>query len=147
MEIENIFGTSRDTLPTLFICTPYDKQASIWTKTAPIPLILNRISALARESLRLIEKQLFNGTGVDWKPLFIPPLSAYDCLIQLKISSNSRRYEAVCIDETLPELDLHPFKEHSETKIPIVDFDPVAQYLKELRVCFSIIRSHNIIII
>ncbi|XP_058808859.1 nucleolar protein 6 [Phymastichus coffea] len=133
VEIENLFGTSRDTLPTLFICTPYDKQASIWTKKAPTTLILNRISALAKESLRLLEIQFFNGTGVQWKSIFIPPLSAYDCLIQLKTSLNSRRYEAVCVDETLPELDLHPFKIHYETKIPIVDFDPVAQYLKELR--------------
>ncbi|OXU19050.1 hypothetical protein TSAR_001365 [Trichomalopsis sarcophagae] len=138
VEIENTFGTSRETLPSLFICTPYDREASIWTRKAPTPIILKRISALAKEALRLLEVQLFSETSVCCDPLFNPPLSAYDCLIQLKESLNPRKHEATAIvKDDLPTKDLYPFKEHSKTRIPIVGFDPVAEYLSELRKNYS----------
>lgn len=132
--MENFFGASRDSLPPLFISTPYDKDTSAWTKSAPSFIILHRISALAKEALKLIETQLFSSTNVCFDPLYIPPLSAYDCIIQLKTSLLARKFEAILDDPSTIKLNLHPFKEHSEAKIPIVGFDPVADYLRSLRV-------------
>lgn len=141
LEVENLFGTSRDSLPPLFISTPYDKETSIWTKNSPSVLILNRISDLAKEAIKLVETQLFGSGNVYFDPLFIPPLSAYDCIIELKKSLIARKFEAVLDDPSTSKLSLHPYKEHSQAKIPIIGFDPASEYLKSLRV--SIVFSNS----
>lgn len=136
IEVENNFGTSRDKLPPLFISTPYDRENSIWTQEAPTTMILHRVSDLARESVRLIETQINLGENINCDALFSPPLTEYDCLISLKQSLNSRRLEATNIGIDVDEVDVHPFKEHLLTKVPIVGFDPVSLYLRNLRVSF-----------
>ena len=133
VEVENLFGTSRESLPPLFISTPYDQQSSMWTKKAPTLVILNRVCLIAKEALKLIEAQMLNST-LDYRTICRPPLSEYDCLIHLKSIYNPRRYEAVEVDQNEPIVNWHPFKGHSQHRIPVVDFNPVQLYLKELRV-------------
>ncbi|XP_043670065.1 nucleolar protein 6 [Vespula pensylvanica] len=137
IEVETLFGKSRDTLPHLFISTPYDQQGSLWTKKAPTVLILNRICLLAQESLKLFEQQLYTKTILDCKALFRSPMSEYDCLIYLKPLLNPRRLQAIDLDEKHPIVEWHPYKPHSLQKIPIIDFDPVQYFLKELRDGYS----------
>lgn len=131
--METFFGSSRDSLPPLFISTPYDQQRSLWTRKAPTTLILNRITALARQSLKLFEDQIFAKVILDCKPLFRPPLTEYDCLINLKPVMVPRRMQAVDLDNEYPLLDWHPYRGHSQQKIPVVDFDPVQYFLRDLR--------------
>ncbi|CAL7937003.1 unnamed protein product [Xylocopa violacea] len=131
--VETLFGSSRDSLPPLFISTPYDQQRSLWTKKAPSIVILNRITMLARESLKLFEHELFTKSLLDLKPLFRPPLTEYDCLIHLKQSMIPRRLQAVDVNAAHPVLEWHPYKRHSAQKIPVVDFDPVQRFLNDLR--------------
>ena len=131
--VETHFGSSRNTLPPLFISTPYDQQTSIWTRKAPTTLILNRITELAKQSLKLFEDQLFIKSVSDFKALFRPPLTEYDCLIHLKPLMVPRRMQNIDASDKYPVLDWHPYKKHSRQKIPIVDFDPVQCFLKELR--------------
>lgn len=131
--VENEFRTSRETLPLLFISTPYDHQNSLWTKTAPNILILNRVSLMAVEALKLLESQILNST-LNYKGMFKTPLSEYDCLIHLKSVYNSRRYEAIEIDEEEPILECRSFKTYQKQNIPVVNFNPIELYLKELRV-------------
>ncbi|XP_011646423.1 nucleolar protein 6 [Pogonomyrmex barbatus] len=131
--IETLFNTARSSLPPLFISTPYDQQKSLWTRKAPSQLILNRMSALAKESLKLFDDMLFNNTVLDVKSMFRPPLSEYDCLLHLKPSMIPRRLQAIDISNKAEIVDLHPYKVHSLQKIPIVDFDPVQYFLKDLR--------------
>jgi len=132
--VETLFGTARSSLPPLFISTPYDQQKSLWTRKAPSQLILDRMSVLAKESLKLFDDLLFNNTILDVKPMFRPPLSEYDCLLHLKSSMIPRRLQAVDILSKAKIVDLHPYKTHSLQKIPVVDFDPVQCFLKDLRV-------------
>lgn len=132
--VETLFGTARNSLPPLFISTPYDQQKSLWTRKAPSQLTLNRMSMLAKESLKLFDDLLFNNTILDVKPMFRPPLSAYDCLLHLKSSMIPRRLQAVDVPSKTKIIDLHPYKIHSRQKIPVVDFDPVQCFLKDLRV-------------
>lgn len=134
MAVESLYRTARDTLPPLFISTPYDQQKSLWTRKSPTLLILNRISALAKTSLKLFEDLLFQWNVIDVKPIFRPPLSEYNCLIYLKSCFNPRKLQAIDIPNDEPEIAWHTFKPHSKAKIPIVGFDPVQCYLKELRV-------------
>nr|XP_012136698.1 PREDICTED: nucleolar protein 6 isoform X1 [Megachile rotundata] len=133
LAVETFFGSSRNSLPPLFISTPYDQQRSLWTRKAPTTLILNRITALARQSLKLFEDQIFSKVILDCKPLFRPPLTEYDCLINLRPTMVPRRMQAVDLDDEYPLLDWHPYRKHSQQKIPVVDFDPVQYFLRDLR--------------
>jgi U3 small nucleolar RNA-associated protein 22 len=137
VEVENLFGTSEGSLPPLFIATPYDKQSSTWTRRAPSFLVLNRISDLSKEVMRILEFQLINGNCLYWEPIFLTPLSEYDCLIELKDSANPRRVQAVDLaddDESVPVVELQPVNKNYMMKMPVLSFDPVAEYLRELRV-------------
>lgn len=140
--VETLFSTARNSLPPLFISTPYDQQKSLWTRKAPSQLILNRISVLAKESLRLFDDLLLKDINLDVKSMFRPALSEYDCLIYLKSKMNPRRLQAVDVPDKCEIVDLHPYKTHSFQKIPIVDFDPVQCFLKDLRVSMLIINQY-----
>ncbi|XP_014489067.1 PREDICTED: nucleolar protein 6 [Dinoponera quadriceps] len=131
--VETLFGTVRSSLPPLFISTPYDQQKSLWTRKAPSHLILHRISVLSKESLRIFNDPLVKDTALDVKHMFRPPLSEYDCLIHLKSTMNPRGIQAVDVLDNTDVVDLHPYKTHSQQKIPIVDFDPVQHFLRDLR--------------
>ncbi|KAF7989496.1 hypothetical protein HCN44_008170 [Aphidius gifuensis] len=139
LNIENHFGTSRESgsLPDLFISTPYDHLTSIWTKNSPNKIILRRVSALAKETLKLVDVQFNEGSLFSWKPMFKPPTNEYDVLIYLKDEFNPRRYQSFDLDDTACVTKWHPYKQHTDEKIPIVEFDPVQYYLKELRNIYS----------
>ncbi|XP_011497829.1 PREDICTED: nucleolar protein 6 [Ceratosolen solmsi marchali] len=137
VDVENYFGTSMGTLPPLFIVTPYDRRSSAWTRKAPNTLILNRISDLSKEVLRIVEIQLSKATSLLCGSLFVPSLAEYDCLIRLKDSLNPRRFQAVDVDDSLPTVELLPVKNNYVTKMPVVDFVPVAEYLRELRSIYN----------
>jgi hypothetical protein len=47
---------------------------------------------------------------------------------------NPRKLQAVDIDDEAEIVDIHPYKTHSSSKLPIVNFDPVQCFLKDLRV-------------
>lgn len=131
--IETLFTTTRASLPPLFISTPYDQQKSLWTRKAPIQLVLNRMSVLAKESLKLFDDLLFDNMILDVKPIFRPSLKEYDCLLHLKSNMNPRSLQAVDVSNNVKIVDLHPYKAHSLQKIPVADFDPVQCFLKDLR--------------
>lgn len=142
MAVETLFGSSRGSLPSLFISTPYDQQRSLWTRKAPTTLILNRITVLARQSLKLFEDQVFTNILLDIRPLFRPPLTEYDCLIHLKPSMVPRKLQAIDVSDSYPVVEWHPYKKHSAQKIPVLDFDPVQCFLKDLRVSLYSITYH-----
>ncbi|KAK0168959.1 hypothetical protein PV327_002715 [Microctonus hyperodae] len=133
VSIENSFETKRETLPPLFISTPYDHDNSIWTKKVPTNLILNRVSSLAKEVLKLVETELLKDSILVWKPMFVPPMTAYDCLIYMKSEFNPRRYQYFDLDDSVPKTTWHPYKPHTEQKIPVIEFNPVQRYLDQLR--------------
>ncbi|XP_018401182.1 PREDICTED: nucleolar protein 6 [Cyphomyrmex costatus] len=131
--VETLFNTARSSLPPLFISTPYDQQKILWTRKAPSHLVLNRMSVLAKESLKLFDDLLFNNIVLDVKPIFRPPLLEYDCLLHLKSRMIPRKLQAVDTPSKAKIVDLHPYKAHSLQKIPVVDFDPIQCFLKDLR--------------
>lgn len=89
---------------------------------------------LAKESLKIFDDLLVKDTVLDVKQMFRPPLTEYDCLIYLKSTMNPRRLQAIDVPDNATIVDLHPYKPHSLQKIPIVNFDPVQYFLKDLRV-------------
>lgn len=137
--MENEFSTNREKFPSLFISTPFDEDQSVWTQKAPTTVILNRVSDLASESLRIVETLMSRETLPDLNAIFKAPLSAYDCIIYLKDEFNPRRiYSLDNLNLVKNPHQWHPYKKHSMEKIPIVDFDPVQKYLQDLRVSVRI---------
>lgn len=134
-EISSRFMHNRTQLPPLFISTPKDKFVSVWTKDKPTKLILNRMVALARGSLSVLEQQLSMAAtqDVDFKQIFRPPLSDYDVIITLHRHFVPRHSEA--IDCRKPPAVSNPHRQASV--VPVVDFDPVCSYITDLKESFN----------
>ncbi|XP_066994077.2 nucleolar protein 6 isoform X2 [Anabrus simplex] len=134
VEIENRFHSARSALPPLFIATPYDQRNSRVTREAPTLQILIRLGMLASEALTVLEKELLLSNHPDCMLVFKPPLEVYDVIIHLNPLQNPRCHEAVEVEnDNLSRKSLKVYKHQSEEKIPIVGFDPVQCYLRELR--------------
>nr|XP_020652113.1 nucleolar protein 6 [Pogona vitticeps] len=139
VEIQNHFIAARPHLPVMFIATPRDQRSSLWTKDKPSAQILQRLLVLALESLRALERQLMDPLGSqDVKMAFRPPLDLYDVLIHLRPKQIPRHLEAV--DRPVKSFSRGTLKDDVAVKalsFPVVDYDPVQNYLRELRQAFS----------
>ncbi|XP_066470854.1 nucleolar protein 6 [Tiliqua scincoides] len=137
--IRSDFVASRPHLPVLFIATPRDRQNSVWTKKRPSAQILQRLLVLALESLRTLEEQLMDPLGSqEVKVVFRPPLDFYDVLIHLNPKQMPRHLEAV--DRPAKSFSRGMLGNDAAVKtyfFPVVDYDPVQLYLRELQEAFS----------
>ncbi|NXG08518.1 NOL6 protein, partial [Sakesphorus luctuosus] len=134
-EIKNKFVAARSRLPVMFIATPKDQWSSMWTQERPSAQILHRLVVLASESLRALEEQLMDPlNSQDVKMVFRPPLDFYDVLIHLNPNQIPRHLESV--DRPVKSFSRGVVKNSSAMNIlfPVVDYDPVQCYLRELRV-------------
>ncbi|XP_073474509.1 nucleolar protein 6 [Aquarana catesbeiana] len=134
-EIQDGFSSARAQLPVMFIATPKDKKASVWTKKQPSAQILQRLIVLASESLHLLEEQLSKpAQKTDIKVIFRPPLDLYDVLIHLNPKHIPRHREAV--DQAAKSFSRGLLEEDAQVKalkFPVVDYDPAQLYLQSLR--------------
>ncbi|XP_069819373.1 nucleolar protein 6 [Dendropsophus ebraccatus] len=134
-EIQNYFTSARAELPVMFIATPKDRKVSVWTKEKPSAQFLQRLIILASESLVILEKQLMQPSeSSDIKMIFRPPMDLYDVLIHLDPKHIPRHREAV--DQPAKSFLRGLLKETapvSDSRFPVVDYDPVQLYLSELR--------------
>ncbi|XP_015124315.1 nucleolar protein 6 [Diachasma alloeum] len=131
--VENHFGEAKEELPPLFISTPYDHTKSIWTGKSPTRLVLNRVGALAKEVLKLVERMLVGNSLIAWGPMFKATTAGYDILIRVKAALNARRLQSLELDDSSPQEFRRPYKRRPGETIPIVGFNPVERYLEELR--------------
>ncbi|KAG1669163.1 Nucleolar protein 6 [Nymphon striatum] len=117
-EIQKNFDNCRSNLPIMFIACPLDKH-SHFTKKAPSVPILQRLILLAKESL-----QIANSCDKDLMKMFRPSHDSYDALIKLKKNVIAKyQFEVMKLKQDVP--------------IPITEFDPVKNYLDELRDNFN----------
>ncbi|CAH3109711.1 unnamed protein product [Porites lobata] len=135
-EITSKFSNNRAQLPTLFIATPKDKFTSLWTKDKPTTQILNRLSLLARESHSLLKRQIETCAlqTTDFKQIFRPPLDHYDVIVHLHSGLLPRGNQA--LDRLKPVTEPASLLRHS-VLLPVVNFDPVQLYVRELKEAFS----------
>ncbi|KAM6964841.1 nucleolar protein 6 [Aplochiton taeniatus] len=138
-EIRNDFMASRDSLPTMFIATPKDKR-SMWTKKTPSVQMLQRAVMVAAESLKVLEAQLMEASlPQDVRVALRPPLDAYDVLIHLNPKQVPLLYQAV--DRPYANFSRGVVAGSSAVgtggAMPVVDYNPVARYLAELRGAFG----------
>ncbi|KAG8194848.1 hypothetical protein JTE90_017281 [Oedothorax gibbosus] len=136
-EIYSNFNSQRSTLPPMVIVNPFDKRGCMWTKNKPVPLILKRLTILAKASLKSLNFVLYNMKLPDAKEIFRPPLDSFDILIYLKRNEMPRLGCAVDVymTDTLPSFK--PYKSEMNEVYPIVDYDPVQKYVEELRENFG----------
>ncbi|KAL1469435.1 hypothetical protein MTO96_025044 [Rhipicephalus appendiculatus] len=126
-ELHSTFVNQRSTLPPMFIATPLDgRHPSLWTRHSPTGQILRRLTALARESLRVLEEQVLCPIEADVRQIFRPPLEPYDVIIHLDMKRVPTIHTAVdCTFKTA----LRPFK---GDVLPVVGFDVVSYYVRAL---------------
>ncbi|KAM8865782.1 nucleolar protein 6 [Synchiropus picturatus] len=138
-EIKNDFMASRESLPIMFIATPKDKNRSIWTKKTPSVQMLQRMVTVAAESLKVLEQQLMDGELTqDVRVVMRPPLEPYDVLIHL----NPKQVPLLSLAVDPPSVTFGrgvstDNMAHSGSALPVIDFNPVAIYLTELRDAFG----------
>ena len=59
VEITKAFNTSRESLPSMCICTPVDVESpSFWTQNNPNRTILNRLRVISQQALSILDKKL-----------------------------------------------------------------------------------------
>ncbi|XP_035234780.1 nucleolar protein 6 [Anguilla anguilla] len=139
VEIKNDFIASRETLPVMFIATPKDKKLSVWTKDGPSVQMLQRLTVVAAESLRVLEAQLVDPSQPqDVRVALRPPLDAYDVLIHL----NPKQVPLLSQAVDPPHATFHRGAAPGDAAsgggaLPVVDYDPVGRYLAELKDSFG----------
>ncbi|GLV36428.1 Maternal transcript 89Ba [Carabus blaptoides fortunei] len=127
---ESDFQKNREEYPALYIITPYDFK-SLLTQNAPSKQIMQRISILAKQCITVIETNIYSESLFNVMSFFKPNLTGYNVVIHLQPLLNPRRHEAIISDfesKLLPK-----YEENKEDRIPIVKFNPVDLYLRDLR--------------
>lgn len=127
VNVNRLFETQRSTLPAMVIMTPFDKSPSCITKDF-LSLNVKRLINLARHSLHAmtLEEKL----TLNWKAFEVSmncDTEIFDLLIHLKPLQ-------------IPQIKTGKNPDKTSSKLPafpVVDFDPVSSYLKELRLCFK----------
>ncbi|XP_028852070.1 nucleolar protein 6 [Denticeps clupeoides] len=138
-EIKNNFVSTRQSLPVMFIATPTDRKLSMWTQESPSVQMLQRMVMVASESLRVLEAQLMDLKQLqDVRVVFRPPLDVYDVLIHLKI----QQVPLVSYAVDRPKKFLRQGTNRGPVAdpggfLPVIDYNPVSKYLKELRDSFG----------
>ncbi|XP_065166776.1 nucleolar protein 6-like [Atheta coriaria] len=135
-EIDSKFLQDRQSYNPLHITTPFDEGKSLFTKCGPSAVVLRRIKCLAAESYKLLIDNLAEDCQLSYKACFVPNLTGYDVLIYLNASTNLRRYQQVNRDQNFV-VKLEEFDESITKCMPVVGFDPIELYLKELRENFG----------
>ncbi|KAL1501518.1 hypothetical protein ABEB36_006825 [Hypothenemus hampei] len=135
-ELDSQFQKHKATLQPLYIIMPYDEGQSLFTKTSPTKEVIDRVQELALSAtdlntLRLTDTH-FNGTHAH---LFQVNLKGYDFKIHLNKARNVRKHEKLDMEQK--NQFVIPKCEEEQKIIPVVDFDPFALYLQELRENFG----------
>jgi U3 small nucleolar RNA-associated protein 22 len=140
-EVAVHFKENRSKLPPVFIVTPFDmnRTTSVWTTDKPNMQQLCRIVILARQSLQALKKSILNfESSESFKNIFRPNCEIFDVVINLKAPYCVKAFQKVDIAKGtfLPHYHNHTPSEKSK-EFPVVDFDPVQIYLKELRSAYG----------
>lgn len=104
---------------------------------APPTVVQARIKLLSDKAYKLLTSQLQQAdqSAIDFKQIFRPPIQDYDVLIQLNRKHIAQAHLA--LDNTTGVTTDTATSRKKSTKLPVVDFDPVKIYMKELERTFS----------
>ncbi|KAF6211041.1 hypothetical protein GE061_014154 [Apolygus lucorum] len=132
-DVEKFFTSNRETLPPIFLVTPFDPSGVLWTRKSPTIPVLVRLARLASVSLKILETTLGDhDASSKVTAIFRPPMSVFHLVIRLKPETATRRHQ---------KLDFHGTINTKVTSgsynIPIYNFDPVELYIQDLEVHYN----------
>ena len=135
------FQENRSQLQPVFILTPYESRdkGSIWTIEKPTIQQLCRTVIIARQSFNKIKNCVMNFETIDsFKNVFRPYLDIYDVKINLNTAFCVKAFQKIdiCKGTFLPRYRVFDLNDYDKT-LPVVGFDPVELYVKELRDAFD----------
>ncbi|XP_044728084.1 nucleolar protein 6 [Chrysoperla carnea] len=126
-EIHTTFTKTRQTLPPMFIITPYDQGKSIWTREAPTLNILLRLQVLAKQTLEFMNNYVYDsseGSYNNCERLFKASLSGYNVIIKLKATILKQKSKLASTSVS----QMNHFKDNT-----IIATNPIESYLNDLR--------------
>lgn len=133
-ELQLRFGQNRDNFPNLCIVTSIDepKHTSIWTKKAPTVEVIARVVTLAKHSYELIDSQMTKtllkcSPAINPTQFFCPSLSGYSTVIAVR-KCHVHTCHLYDFKRTLKR------KQLIDKSVPAADFEPIAYYVRDLRV-------------
>ncbi|CAI4232658.1 unnamed protein product [Auanema sp. JU1783] len=110
-ELEQKFLKFRPVLPPMVIMNNHDTDGTKWTHNGPTPVIINRITALAKICFKEMDESMLNANKFNlMKTLFKPNTSSYDAVVHFTS-------KAVTRNQARPKPD-------NLKLLPVVDFDP-----------------------
>lgn len=128
--------------PSVMIVTPYDKRPGMFSKkiSTSRPAVMNALIQYSKYSLSLFFRQMSEDPFDDefFKSLFVVSNDAYHFLIHLKKEFVVNITQGIDYDPPNDRKKTTAPKNMAEKLLlPIVDFDPVEKYLKQLRNGYS----------
>ena len=139
------FASFRSELPAMTLFSPFDAEASLWTKRGPSKTIVGRVVRLARASSAVLERSmaaLGDEDAEDPRTMFKTPLADYDVLLLLRPDAVPARWKGVNFEAAAERpggqkkfKNLAPAADASNT--PRVNFDPAQLLLGDLRKAFG----------
>ncbi|CAD6194049.1 unnamed protein product [Caenorhabditis auriculariae] len=125
-ELESNFVKMRPVLPCMVVITNVDPVGSKFTKESPSPMLLKRIIGLAKETLRVLERNIFDEHPVDVKnALLRSNFAMYDAVIEIDRKAQVRTRSAY-VD-----------KKKRAKVLPVIEFDPVDELIYTLNANFQ----------
>ncbi|KAL4720931.1 hypothetical protein ACJJTC_015183 [Scirpophaga incertulas] len=126
LELETQFSSREEKSQKMHIVTSYDGDLpSVWTAEAPSPQVLGRVQALARSTLKYMNQALLSDMKENVLGAFVPSLDGYDVIIALRLPAVAARGASASATEASADL------------VPVVGFDPVRCYLRQLTAGYS----------
>ncbi|KAK5647315.1 hypothetical protein RI129_002207 [Pyrocoelia pectoralis] len=120
-EFQTKFQQARHEFPTLAILTSYDSDKFACSKNCTVE-ILNRLATLAKCTYTIVQQGIAD-SNLAINELFVANFQGYNVIIRLKPFLNSKKSQnSVSIKH-----------EDAAKRIPVVNFVPVENYVKELR--------------
>lgn len=130
-KLEEKFIKMRPILPPMVVVHEEDHLGSKFTRENPQGIVLNRLVAVAKEALKMMEKQTTAEKSIDLETsLLAENLAPYDAIIHLEPGAVVRKKAL---------LDRKPASEGSKfpAKIPVIELDPVDELVYQLSNSFQ----------
>ncbi|UMM20614.1 hypothetical protein L5515_015822 [Caenorhabditis briggsae] len=125
-KLEEKFVKMRPILPPMVVIHEEDHQGMKFTRENPSGIVLNRLVAVAKDALKLVEKQTTGEKSIDLETsLLTENLSPYDAVIHLEPPAVVRK-KALLERRPIPE------NPKFQPKIPVVELDPVDELVYQL---------------
>lgn len=148
--LKDDMSKNRAKFPSMVVCTPFDKEASPWTRAAPSDKTLATIRKLCQKALEFIDNKILTrlDVGDELLSLFRPNFKMFDLLIKVHEHVVQNFYMSIQPPKNFELIGCEPAssrgKQRSALKVmPIVGLNMIEQYVKLLRRDFDQVATFH----